>query len=537
MRKTRLVFLIGILVSFGLSSLSAQTLGDYQTNANSSWATVATWQVHNGTSFVALNNAAAGAYQNVIPSNAASPASGKINIRNNVPITASISVDELTVSAGTLTVNAGQTLTVTDAAGDDLTFTGGAITVAATGSLIMSTTAVPPVDGTVFRYARNGGTMPKATWETGSELIFTGITATSPTLPAVPDAYQFVTWNCAGQTAIITLAGRLTTVNKDLLIINTNGQQLRFATTQVYTLVVGGDFTVQNNSLIAFCTTAVGEVINLTGSFDYASSGTSSLKSSGTYTFNVGIDFSQSSGQITASTAAGVGTITVKGDFAQSGGTITVTGAGSALFNLIGVGPSAQSITALGTISQTINFSTNNPFGLLLTADLTLPGALTQAAGAGNIDLNGNALAVSGNFTQASGAIAGNSTASFTLQGAGTLPGPAVTFAGTGELLKLEINQTGTLITSSPLIINNLNLLNGTISSNSITMTVGGVIRRTAGAISATPAGTGFDVLDVNAGAISTGPELPASATQRRPARAPWRRGSRPPTSPPSGTW
>ena len=65
MRKTRLVFLIGILVSFGLSSLSAQTLGDYQTNANSSWATVATWQVHNGTSFVALNNVAAGAYQNV----------------------------------------------------------------------------------------------------------------------------------------------------------------------------------------------------------------------------------------------------------------------------------------------------------------------------------------------------------------------------------------------------------------------------------------------------------------------------------------
>lgn len=500
--------LLGCLLLINAGKLAAQnSLGDYQTVANGAWTTVGTWQVYNGTSFVALSSAAAGSYQNVIPQNSASPPPNNVNLRNNVTISSGvdITIDQLTLTSGTLTIGAGRTLKITDGSGDDFTNLGGTITV--TGTLIIN-------DNAVFNHARNGGAIPLATWNPNSTCMVTGILNTSPALSATAN-YQYFTWSCPSQSATITLAGNLRSVTKDLLIDDTNDQQLRFATTQVYTLNIGGDFTVQNTSRVAFCTTASGVVINATGNFGYASNSVagSLLKSSGTYSFTMN-DFSQTGGSITASTAGGAGTFNIKGIFDQAPGTtLTETGAGSGLLAFNGTG-GTQTISAAGTISGTINVQVNNASGgVQLLTDLNLGGALTETAG--DVDLNGLALTVNGNFTQSSGNIIVDPNSSFILQGTGTLPVPAVSFSGSA-LGTLTVNQTGTLTITSPLTLTNLNLLSGTVSSSSITMDTDGQVLRTTGTISATPAGTDYDLTYNIAVATNTGPEMPSSATLLR---------------------
>jgi hypothetical protein len=484
----------------------AQSLGDYRTDQTGQWGAPTTWQVFVGGTWQQCETVAAGAYQNVTPSTSAVPSSGAITIQNNVTVAASVTADQVTLTAGTLTISAGQTLTIADSGpGDDFTNTGGTITV--TGTM-----AVNP--GAVYNHARNGGAIPLITWGANSTCLVTGILGTSPTLNPASN-YEFFTWDCIGQTGTISLAGNLRSVAKDLLINDTNKQQLRFATNQTYTLTIGGDFTVQGgNTRIAFCTTASNVVINATGNFAFASSETagSLLKTSGTYTFTMN-DFVQSDGSITASTAGGTGTFNIKGNFEQSPGTtLTESGAGNGVLSFVGTS-GIQTIDAGGTISNTIDVAVNNLSpggGIQLLSDFNVGGAVTETAG--NIDLNGFSLTINGNFTQSSGSIVTNPASQFILQGTGTLPAAPVSFSGT-DLLTLTINQTGTLSTSSALTLTNLNLLNGTLNSNTITMIADGIVQRSAGSISSTPLGTSYDLLYTNAGAINSGPELPASST------------------------
>lgn len=491
-----MVRLLVFLVLFPLITF-AQTDGDYRTDQAGNWNAATSWEVFVSGGWQKLENASAGIYQNITPTSA----SGAITIQNNTSITASVSADQLTINTGfTLTISATRILTINDGAGDDLINLG---TITTTGTLSISPNAT-------YNHARDGGTIPLATWGANSTCYVSGVTATNPTLVAT-NAYENFTWDCV-QTGTRSFAGNLRTINGNLLILNTNGQQLQFATGTAYTLNIGGDFTVQGNSRIAFATTANPVVVNLTGNFDYSSSSvtTSSLKSSGVFTFNIGGSFSQSSGSITLSTGANTGTINLEGDFIQSAGTLTRTGGtGAITFNGTG---GAQNITSQGSITSTIDFSVTNTSGAILNSDLSLPGALTQNSGAGIIDLNGNTLTINGNLTQTSGEIGVNTASALILQGSGTLPAGAISFSGT-DLLRLEINQTGTLSTSSSIAITNLNLLNGTFTSSTVSMAPGGQITRLGGTITNTPGGSSYNVLYTNTANINTGAELPTTAS------------------------
>lgn len=475
----------------------AQTDGDYRTDQAGNWNAATSWEVFVSGGWQKLENASAGIYQNITPTSA----SGAITILNNTSVTASVSADQLTINSGfTLTISATRILTIDDGEGDDLINFG---TVTTTGTLSISPNAT-------YNHARDGGTIPLATWGANSTCYVSGVTATNPTLVAA-NAYENFTWDCV-QTATRSFGGNLRTVNGNLLILNTNGQQLQFATGTAYTLNIGGDFTVQGNSRIAFATTANPVVINLTGNFDYSSTSvtSSNLKSSGVFTFNIGGSFSQSSGSLALSTGANTGTINLEGDFTQSAGTLTRTGGtGAITFNGTG---GAQNITSQGAITSTINFSVTNTSGAILNSNLSLPGALTQNSGAGIIDLNGNTLTINGNLTQTSGSLGVNTASQLVLQGSGTLPAGAVSFSGT-DLLRLEINQTGTFSTSSSIAITNLNLLNGTFTSSTVSMASGGQIARLGGTISNTPGGSSYNVLYTNTANINTGAELPTTAS------------------------
>lgn len=488
-----------LLVIISSASI-AQSDGDYRTDQTGNWSVATTWEVFTGGAWQKLELPAAIPYQNITPTDA----SGAINIQNNITVTTSVSADQLTLTLGTLTISAGQTLSILDGLDSDFVNLGGTITT--TGTLSIAA-------GAVFEHARNGGTIPLATWGANSTCLVTGITGTNPTLIAA-NAYENFTWDCI-QTGTRNLAGNLRTVNGDLLILNTNNQQLQFSTGTVYTLDIAGDFSVQGNSRIAFGTTANPVVINLDGNFDFSSSAaaSSNLKSSGSYTFNITGDFAQSSGTLTLSTGANVATVNLQGEFNQSGGTITETGAGSGTFVFNGsVG--VQGIVQSGTISNTISFSVDNSFGVVLNSNLTLPSNLSQLSGAGDIDLNGFALTVNGSLSQASGSIATNSASELILQGAGTLPGVGfpITFSGS-DMGRLRLNKTGTLETTSAISITNLDLFNGTFDTNSISIATGGTIERRAGAINNTPGGSSYNLLYNITAPINTGPEMPSTAT------------------------
>lgn len=482
MRKVILILLI--IPGF----LNAQ---NYRTDqAGGTWATNTTWEVFSAGSWLKLEATAF-----PIPTSA----SGTILVQHNVTVSASIAADQVTIASGvTLTIAGSQIFTIADGAGVDL-LNNGSITTTGTLSFAANST---------YQHARDGGTIPLANWGTNSTCYVTGIVNTNPTL--IPsNAYQNFVWECS-QGGTRSLASNLRTVNGNLIINDTGDQELRFGAGTAYDLAIGGDFLVSGNSIIRFTTSANPVNITLDGDFDFSSSsGTSPFKSTGVYNFTIEGSFNQSSGTISMSTGANNGTMNVRGDFSQTGGTITRSG-GVGIIVLDG-SSGAQNLTVNGTISSIVDLTVTNTNGVSLAGNLSLPSNFTQDSGAGVFDLNGFVMTIDGNLTQTSGTIGVNTTAELILQGSGTLAG-ALEFTGT-DLLRLELNQTGTITSTSSIAIVNLNLFNGTLTSTSIAMAVGGVVNRSLGTITNTPLGSSYNVTYSNNGAINTGAELPSTST------------------------
>ena len=116
---------------FSSLTATAQSTGDYQSAGTGDWATLATWQRYNGTSWV-TPTAGEGT-----PTNS----SGAVTILNShtVTVAASVFVDQVVVnSGGQITVSASQTLTIANGSGTDLSCSGtisNAGTIKTTGTL------------------------------------------------------------------------------------------------------------------------------------------------------------------------------------------------------------------------------------------------------------------------------------------------------------------------------------------------------------------------------------------------------------------
>lgn len=463
---------------------------NYRTDqAGGAWTTNTSWEVFSGGTWVKLEST-------LLPT--PSSTSGTILIQHNITVGANVTADQVTIASGiTLTISATRILTISDGTGVDLVNNG---TITTTGTLSFAANST-------YQHARDGGTIPLATWGSNSTCYVTGIVNTNPTLIA-SNAYQNFVWECS-QAGTRSLAGNLRTVNGNLLINETGDQELRFSAGTAYNLTIGGDFTVSGTSAIAFGTGANPVNITLTGDFDFSSTATleSQFKTTGLYNFSIAGAFSQSSGTINMSTGANTGTINVAGDFLQTGGTITRTGGtGSIVLNgTVG----AQNLTVKGTLSSIVDLTVSNTSGVSLAGNLALPSNFTQNSGAGVFDLNGFLLSIDGTVTQTSGTIGVNTTAELVLQGSGTLSG-SLEFTGT-DMFRLELNQSGTINSTSAVTITNLNLFNGTLTSNTLSMAVGGLINRSLGSITNTPLGTSYNVQYSNSSNISSGAELPSS--------------------------
>ncbi|HEY9116144.1 MAG TPA: GEVED domain-containing protein [Bacteroidales bacterium] len=319
-----LAFSFFIFIFFGIGNvLFGQATNDYRSVATGNWNVIATWQRYNGTAWVAAT---------ATPTSTA----GVITIRsgNIVTVSANVSIDQTIVDAGgQITVNASRTLTIANGTGTDMTVNGtlvnsGAITT--TGTLVFNS-------GSTYQHARNGGSVPIATWDAASTCNITGVT--NSTLPININTQSFgnFIWNCTSQsTGIVNLEpnGMLVQGNFSILSTGTTGSLRLLNTATSRNLTVGKNFLIS------------GGTFNMSGN-------------------------------------TGVGTMNVGGNFTISGGTITETstGRGEIVFN----GTATQVFTSGGTIANTINFTVNSG------SILNMAAATTVVSGAGSFTLSGGA--------------------------------------------------------------------------------------------------------------------------------------------------
>ncbi|MBI4788332.1 MAG: hypothetical protein HY782_14970 [Chloroflexi bacterium] len=208
--------------------------------------------------------------------------------------TNNVSVNGAQIDAGgTLTINSGRTLTVSNGSrAPDLTVNG---TLVNAGIFTMSGTASFGA-GSVYQHGRDGGTIPTATWNVASTVNVTGITATVP--GGLPQAFGNFTWNSTVQTATISFAGNLTTVNGNFTVTSTGSGAIRLTQNLSPVLNVGGNLIMN------------GGTFNLAGT-------------TGNPIANVAGDVLLNGGTLRPSASTGTTTLNVAGDWTYSGGTFT----------------------------------------------------------------------------------------------------------------------------------------------------------------------------------------------------------------------
>ncbi len=126
---------------------------------------------------------------------------------HTVTVTAGVTIDDLTVNAGgQVTVNSSVTLIIANGAADpDVTINGKLVsagTITTTGTLTIGATGE-------YQHAQNGGTIPTATWATGSTANITGLTTTSP--GGRGQVFSNFIFDCSGLTAQIVWGSSLPT--------------------------------------------------------------------------------------------------------------------------------------------------------------------------------------------------------------------------------------------------------------------------------------------------------------------------------------
>ncbi len=323
-----------------------------------------------------------------LPSNT----SGAITVRNGhtVTISASVSADQCTIEAGgQVSVNSGQTLTINNGNGTDLTVNGtlyNSGTVTNNGTITFNS-------GSTYNHARNGGTIPTATWNTNSTCLITGITSTEPIFGA--QNFGNLVYNSPGRGGPYNLGTTSFNINGNFQITNTGGNNqlyMNFTPLNISKdlIIDGGNFSLSGS--------ATPRTINIGGNLVMSNGSLipgSGNNSAGTETVNVTGNVTISGGTLDLAQNTGIGIINIQGNFSHTGGTVTETS--SATGNSINfTGSSAQTYSSTGT-SNTINYTVNNSQGVSLLSNMTVNSGATLTLTLGRITLNGNNLTVNNN--------------------------------------------------------------------------------------------------------------------------------------------
>lgn len=436
---------VGMLLLFNLNGW-AQSNGDYRSNAATmNWNTTTNgqWQIYNN------------GWVNT--STPPTSANGTITIRNGhtVTVTANVTVDQVVVeSGGNLTVGAA-TLTIANGTGTDLNVNGTlATTTSTSAAFTINTGATIAVNaGATYIHARNGGTIPTATWDQNSTCSITGATSTSP--GGYNQTFGNFTWNCNQSTGnYLTLAATSMSIAGDLTIAATGASPLGFAIEQ--NITIGGDLII------------TGGIYRLA----YSANRTQTVQG------NVSI----TGGTLLMSSNNTVGTLNVAGNFSHTAGTINEnsTGSGTIVFNGTYNGTTGmQTYTSGGTVSNTINFTVNSNAYLQMGTGAS-PSTIT---GGGTFTLsNGATLGITSTAgittTGATGNIQVTGTRTYTTGADYIYNGTAAQVTGNGLTQNTPAdvtinNSAGVTLSAATTISGLLTMTSGTLTMNNLALTVG----------------------------------------------------------------
>jgi len=175
-------------VQINKSEENCADVDDYRTKADGNWNQIATWQRFNGSSWVDAVTTP-------------TSANGVITIRHNVTVTANVTVDQVIIESGGIlgpyAFSGTTTLTVSNGEGDDIIVYGTLRTYTG-GSIVRNTGATTVVKNNgIYEHQRTGGSIPTATWETGSLCRVANVGNTSLTISNLGQQFYNLEWNYA----------------------------------------------------------------------------------------------------------------------------------------------------------------------------------------------------------------------------------------------------------------------------------------------------------------------------------------------------
>jgi hypothetical protein len=296
-------------------------------------------------------------------------------------------------------------------------------------------------NGSVYEHAVNAGSIPKATWETGSTILFSAITGNMPNNAA--QNFYNITWDCPAQSAGLNMGMSNQVIGGTIRVKRSNAQYLRLTagnvtvptgrklitingdivldTATAYFTATGsgspddtfsvvlkgniqsrGAFQLANGSGASVNWFVEGDISALEGSFTTNSTATKpdSLFFSGTKkqlfargATSSNVRFAVKSGAIVDFDTSSLGGSTAATFTLAAGGTV-VSGHPKGLKGNINVGGAVNLSTAANyeydaTVAQTDtlmpatvnNLTINNPAGFTLLSPVTINGVLTLKAG------------------------------------------------------------------------------------------------------------------------------------------------------------
>jgi len=488
------------------SSITATQPADYRSKQTGNWNATTTWESYNGSAWVDA---------------VATPTSsdGVITIQSGhtVTVTVNVSVDQVVVSSGgQIIIISGITLTVANCSSTDLSVSGilknsdGTITISTSATIVFTSTGKYQ-----HNYTTAAGTIPAATWDSGSTCEIIGYTSNTSSPGGLNQSFHHFTWNCPNQSGNINASGILTIVNGNLTVTSTGSGSFRLSATSVSpALEIGGDLIVNGGSFDLVSGTAL-PIVTLSGSLT-VSSGTlkvSSLSSTATInitggasTFTAGGTLSgkinivvKSGGVLSMGTAimpgALSGTFTVEsgaglaiGDAngitgSDASGNIQVSGTRS--FNTganYTYNGSAAQVTGNGLPATVNNLTIDNTAGVTLSQNVSANGSVTMTAGILNVNgktLSSAVTVQSGTTLRGSGTISGAVTVNSTGivspgNSIGTIATGDLTFEG-GSIIEWEYDDTsadlidaGTLVFGNPVTVKIIKL--GTVVNGEYTL-------------------------------------------------------------------
>lgn len=530
-----------------------QATGDFRTFATGQWNDVNTWERFDGTTWI-----------NPAP-NTPTSASGAITIRNahTVTVTADVTIDQTTVQfGGVLQVGPLFTLTIADGTGDDLsndgTFTlqddaffdgsvvnvNGQLNNTSTINIDNSLSSLNFLPGSLYRHARDGGTVPLSNWNASSSCEISGVTGNAP--GQTNQNFGNFNWNCPGQTGNITLvfAGTVN-LGGSINISNTGSPVSRlliFSNTNGTVINITGDFNVTNAARFAVTQTGNPVTLNVTGNYVHSSTGASALAGGASVgILNVNGNFQQSAGELRGTagssvnfTGSGVQIFTGGGGFGTTAmnsanfsiaassifdmgtsaltglGNLTVSGtlrvgstdAGGAIqtglsngnvrvggvrtYNtgslIIYNGSGAQFMGSGHPLSTGVNCTISNSAGVTLASDVTVAGVLTL--GTGNLSLSSHTLTLNGSFVPNANSLVVSSASSIAIGGAGPFGTLVTTGSSTINNFSLNRTSSGTVILGADLGIGGtFTQTVGDVVLNGRTLTLSGPYSRTNGSL------------------------------------------------------